>query len=1028
MLYKKNSEKDLSTELFKNPTCEYRGTPFWAWNCKLEKGELHRQIDIFKEMGLGGFHMHVRTGMATDYLSDEYMDIIKSCVEKAKDNDMLAWLYDEDRWPSGAAGGLVTKDEEYRARYLLFTPTSYEESNAKVGVNDSRSAGGRNCNGYLLGAFDVVLDSEGYLESYSVIEKDAKAKGTKWYAYIEKHSPSAWFNNQTYVDTLSKKAIERFIEVTHERYNETVSDEFGKTIPAIFTDEPQFTAKKNLKNSFDKHDVTLPWTDDFADTFKNTYNEDIIAHIPELFWELKDNKISTIRYHYHDHVSERFTEAFADTVGDWCKKHGIALTGHMMEEPTLKSQTAALGEAMRSYRGFEIPGIDMLCAWIELTTAKQAQSACHQFGREAVLSELYGVTGWDFDFRGHKLHGDWQAALGVNVRVQHLSWVSMAGEAKRDYPASISYQSPWYTEYSYVEDHFARVNTAITRGKPKVKVAVIHPVESYWLHWGPNDKTDLIRETMDKKFQDVTNWLLNGSIDFDFISESLLPSLCEKGSNPLKVGAMEYDAIVVPDCETMRSTTYERLEEFKNNGGKLIFMGSAPKLENAIASDRGAKLFAKCDSITFDRSELLEALNEYRTVTIKKVDGKLTKNLIYQLREDNTCDYLFIAHSKEPYNKDCVNYEDIAIELPGSKKVSVMNTLNGEIEQANVKYLNGKTIVYDRMYDYDSLLLKIEDGTNESLNTNATKFDKDVFVPSCVNYTLDEDNVLLLDMCEFKVDDNEYHPQEEILRADNIARNEVGLRRREGNVPQPWVITEETPEHTITLKFTVLSEINVPDAVLALEDAKKAVINFNGTEIENKVIGWYVDKSIEKVYLGEIKKGENIITVTLPLGNRTDTEWCYLLGDFGVRVIGREKSIVEKSSKLHFGSIQNQGLPFYGGNITYHLGEIETADSFEINVPHYSGAVTKVIVDGKAAGYIAYTPYKLIVDGIEKGAHNVDIILYTNRHNSFGAVHNADAKYSWLGPDSWRVKNDEWTYEYRLKDVGILTTPIIKTI
>jgi hypothetical protein len=131
----------------------------------------------------------------------------------------------------------------------------------------------------------------------------------------------------------------------------------------------------------------------------------------------------------------------------------------------------------------------------------------------------------------------------------------MAGEAKRDYPASISYQSPWYKEYGAIEDHFARVNTALTRGKPIVKVGVIHPVESFWLHWGPNDKSAIFRDSCDEKFQQLTEWLIEGSIDFNFISESLLPTLCEKGGNPLKVGEMEYDAIVVPGCETLRSTT-----------------------------------------------------------------------------------------------------------------------------------------------------------------------------------------------------------------------------------------------------------------------------------------------------------------------------------------------------------------------------------------------------------------------------------------------------------------------------------------
>ena len=112
MLYPKNQAPCLSDELFRHPTSEYRGAPFWAWNCKLEKDELLRQLDVLRKMGMGGAHMHVRTGMATPYLSDEFMSLIKVCTDKCRDEGMLAWLYDEDRWPSGAAGGIVTREEK----------------------------------------------------------------------------------------------------------------------------------------------------------------------------------------------------------------------------------------------------------------------------------------------------------------------------------------------------------------------------------------------------------------------------------------------------------------------------------------------------------------------------------------------------------------------------------------------------------------------------------------------------------------------------------------------------------------------------------------------------------------------------------------------------------------------------------------------------------------------------------------------------------------------------------------------------
>ena len=54
MLYPRSNEQSLSPELFRNPGSEYRGAPFWAWNCTLEKNELLWQLEVLKQMGLGG--------------------------------------------------------------------------------------------------------------------------------------------------------------------------------------------------------------------------------------------------------------------------------------------------------------------------------------------------------------------------------------------------------------------------------------------------------------------------------------------------------------------------------------------------------------------------------------------------------------------------------------------------------------------------------------------------------------------------------------------------------------------------------------------------------------------------------------------------------------------------------------------------------------------------------------------------------------------------------------------------------------
>ena len=106
---------------FKEPGADFRGMPFWAWNAGLEPGELIRQIRVMKEMGLGGFFMHARVGLNTKYLGPEWFECVRTCVAEAEKLGMKAWLYDEDRFPSGAAGGLVTRDPAFRARHLLLT-------------------------------------------------------------------------------------------------------------------------------------------------------------------------------------------------------------------------------------------------------------------------------------------------------------------------------------------------------------------------------------------------------------------------------------------------------------------------------------------------------------------------------------------------------------------------------------------------------------------------------------------------------------------------------------------------------------------------------------------------------------------------------------------------------------------------------------------------------------------------------------------------------------------------------------------
>lgn len=1031
MLYKKNSAKTLSPELFQNPTAEYRCTPFWAWNGPLDKDQLCREIEHMKQMGMGGFHMHPRTGLDTEYLSDEFMDAVKACCDKAEAEEMLAWLYDEDRWSSGPAGGLVTKHYPFRRKRLMVFPEDKGHDTPKEKALESGEP-------YLLACYDVQLDKDGYLVGSQRISKEECAKGTKWYAYVVNEKESSWFNGQTYLDAMDEEAVAEFIRVTHERYKEVIGDRFDKSVPAIFTDEPNANHEKYMTIPSPDYmgRILYGWSRYFEEAFQAYYGWDLLDRLPELFWISRDRKDSYVKYCYFDFVGHEFAKNFSQQVGTWCDEHGIALTGHLLREESLMGQANTCGETMRNYGHFGIPGIDMLCDAVELSTTKQTQSAVHQYGKEGMLSELYGVTNWDFDFRGHKFQGDWQAALGVTVRVPHLTWQSMAGEAKRDYPAAIGYQSPWYKEYPFIENHFARVNTALTRGKPIVSLGVIHPIESVWISAGPNSQLSNQLQALESGFQSVSRWLLEDHLDYDYICESQLPQLSDE-NDPCRVGQMRYEAILIPGCLSLRRSTLEYLEKFQKAGGKVVFAGSCPGYVDGVKNDGCREMFEKSTCVGFDKAEISEALESVRNVGIRLANGDEADNLVYNYRQDGENRWLFVAHLKkyfrrtshsEGYQYDVVEPDRVILTIKGEFAVTEYNTLTGEIIPLSCTYEDGNTVITRELYALDSLLVQLTPGCG---GTAAREEKEETVVRTHdikhgLDYSCSEPNVLLLDLAEYAFDDGAWQEREDVLRIDNQFRDLLDYPRRNGNLAQPYTMKKEPETHVLHLRYTFESEVLVSGAMLALEDAEKVTVQLNGQPASRDILGYFTDESIKTIGLPDIQPGENVLTLDIPFGKRTNVEWIYVLGQFGVRLCGCDTTLVPQQKKLGFGDVTTQGMPFYGANITYSMKvEMPEAGALKVHAPYYRGSLIGVSLDGKREGSIVLPPYTCVIENVAAGEHTLELTVFGNRHNSFAALHLIDSSQRWFGPAAWRTEGDDWCYEYRVKPFGILKSPVI---
>jgi len=120
-------------------------------------------------------------------------------------------------------------------------------------------------------------------------------------------------------------------------------------------------------------------------------------------------------------------------------------------------------------------------------------------------------------------------------------------------------------------------------------------------------------------------------------------------------------------------------------------------------------------------------------------------------------------------------------------------------------------------------------------------------------------------------------------------------------------------------------------------------------------------------------------------------------------------------------------MPFYGGNITYKT-KITTPDcKIRINCTYFRGAAVRVYIDGKKHDLLAIPPYSMIAD-VGEGEHTIEFELLGNRFNTFGDFHNVDSTNPWCTPSSWRTEGSEFCYEYRLRDMGIMKSPVIEIL
>lgn len=988
---------------FASPANTYRFAPFWFLNHDLKDDELIWQIHEMHKNGVGGFILHARLGLITPYLSDEWMNRMETCIREADKLRMKAILYDENNWPSGPVEGELTeKYPQYRmsgcrmsqewtvsgGRRLKEKIDPLDELIAVVAVPVSRK-------GVLEGLPDSAVPLMSYVTD-GLLEWNAPEGKWRVMVFARKFLvPYGFFG--AYLDTLSKDAVAKFIEMTHEKYYERFGEYFGGTVDGIFTDEPSMNY-----NPMD----SVPWTPTMPSEFGWRHDYDIIGALPAIFGDAGPAG-AQLRCDFYETANDLYVDAYFKQIHDWCEARRLKSIGHVNAEGEFYAEVRHQGDFFRSARYMDYSGCDFLethtwptCgdpyAGNNLIAPKLASSAAHIFGKPRVMSEAFGVAdGWKINLRTLKHLADWQVALGVNYFEPHAFYYSIQGFRKWECPPGEFYQSSFWSHYKIFADYVARLCSVLSGAHHVADIAVVFPVRSMWAAFNPvgtegNDRTF-------NTFEKVTSALLQAGFDFDILPEETLIH----DVNPTDLEHMHsqerYQAIIVPGCSTILEETAHFLSTCIVDGNVVIACDDLPKQfvtegagvwpEGSLTPDLLAEQFrlvydwkgkglerrraaAEEDSLSVlvpdvagrDVSEVTQALSEtlmeiiYPDVTVRAVgsNSPYVPDIIHCHYQHGENDFLFLSNTSltESYKTR------IRVNVLGVP--SMWDAMTGEIVPMKDFSFQGEEI--ELRLDFQptqSYLISITPGevVDRAIAPDEARGEEYV--------------TKLGDVWEF-----------ETMKPNVLPL--VDWRFTMSTSSEGWsagiheYITEFECKTELTMVRLMVDGL-LTEKIWRQSTPINVQIMLNDQPVSGFEQGSYLDHLIlEADVAGLVKQGRNTLkirtkTTLSPAGNLSEP--VYLAGKFALK----ESAIVDEPKTLRTGSWTDQGYPYYSGTVSYRQKvELKSPKGKVLLRMEKPEDMAEVIVNGKSVAVLPWEPWEADITQFVKPGENEIEIRVTN--------------------------------------------------
>jgi len=994
-------------KLFANPPREYSSGPLWTWNDLLTEEQIRGTLRDLAGQKVKQVWVHPRPGLMTPYLGDDWFRLWRVALDEAEKLDMNVWIYDENSYPSGFAGGLV--------------PEAMPESRGR-GVHFSEVK--------QLGALgdDVLAVYRMTDDGFQNVTRKARSgeklpEGRYLVASIRQASSSGWFGGKYYVDLLHPGVTEKFLEITMGAYEREIGKHFGERVPGVFTDEPHLTPAGGLH-----------WSERLPRDFKKRWGYDLMDHLPSLVRPVGDWK--RVRHNYQQFLLEEFIECWAKPYYEYCERHNLEFTGHYWEHGWPGASHG--GDNMAMYAWHQRPAIDTLMNLYDegmhaqfgnVRAVKELASVANQLGRKRTLCEAYGAGGWDLRFEDIKRIGDWLYVLGVNTLNEHLSYVTIRGARKRDHPQSFSYHTPWWEGYHVMAAYFTRLSLVLSSGEQVNRVLVIEPTSTAWMYQGDSHLGEI-----GNSFQQLVTDLAKAQVDFDLGCENIIarhgsvrvhrlhdarPDI-DRELVYLVVGQRSYDTLVLPPhTENLDGKTMDLIDRYAKAGGKVLCCGDPPSRVDGNVSSRG-RTTAKNST--------------WKRVDADALPGILLRqeNFGFAIRRRTDDPGILFHHRRRLKDGEFLFLVNTSIEAPSSgvieadaRGIQRWDLATGAIEPYPCDATPGSVKAAFELPPCGSLLLFLSTQPGERAKPQAARVTKPqaarVTKPQAARVTTIRPagppkirrvgpNVLTLDYVDVTAG-GETKKNVYCYQANQFAFQKNGMDRN------PWdsavqfrdeLIAKTFPADSgfeATYRFTIEGKVPRPLHVV-IERPDLYAITCNGKPVEAERDAWWLDKSFGKIDVtAAAKPGENTVTIKAsPFTIYHELEPAYVLGDFAAKPAD-SGFVIAPDTELKLGPWNEQGHPFHATGAAYsETFEVpQPSGRYLVRLSEWYGSVAKVIVNDQLAGYIGWRPWQCdVTELIQPGTNRVEVVVIGTLKNTLGPHHgNPGVGRAW--PNMFRI-------------------------